>query len=69
MDRNKLLAVITFLTISFPQWFDTLPLEVKPTTKEMVHWIFKGVDLIMCCYTLAQGYNYKSYFFNNTDTQ
>ncbi len=41
----KFLAVLTMATILFPQWFDTIPFSVSETTKEGIHWVFKGIDM------------------------
>jgi hypothetical protein len=42
----KILAIITAVTILFPQWFDSIPFQVSEVTKEGIHWVFKGIDML-----------------------
>jgi hypothetical protein len=49
----KLLTLLTFLTVFFPQWFDSIPLEnVTEETKELIHWAFKGLDIVVAVIAL-----------------
>lgn len=49
----KALTLITFLTVFFPQWFDTIPIDnVTQETKELIHWAFKGIDLLVALIAL-----------------
>lgn len=58
IPTRNILATITLLTIFFPQWFDTIPIEkVTAQTKELIHWAFKGVDGLVAAYALLKGVN------------
>jgi hypothetical protein len=49
----KALTLITFLTVFFPQWFDSIPIDnVTEETKELIHWAFKGIDLLVALIAL-----------------
>ncbi len=61
----KAFAVITFITIFFPVWFDSIPLEgVTETTKEMVHWFVKGIDLLAGIVAIFTNTEYDSTNYN-----
>jgi hypothetical protein len=53
----KIVAVITMATVLFPQWFDTIPFAVSEVTKEAIHWVFKGVDMIVALLAIFMGVN------------
>lgn len=53
--------VITSLAVAFfPEWFNTIPFDVSDFSKDVVHWIFKGIDTLVACWALFAGVPYKS---------
>lgn len=43
----KWLAAITLATTSMPVWLSEIPLEISDTTKAMIEWSFKGVNVLL----------------------